>query len=66
MSDFANTIWCAGCGAEILYSPHVVNKNDFCCQDCALGFSCKCGRASEREEDYREKSTIIEAIHQEN
>jgi len=52
MSEFEDTIWCTGCGVEILYSPYVVNQQKYCCQDCALGFACKCGQAIERQEDF--------------
>jgi hypothetical protein len=54
MSDFDETIWCTGCGVEILFTPYVKNQQHYCCQDCALGFSCDCGQAMEREENYRD------------
>ena len=63
MSDFENTIWCAGCGTEIVYLPYVIQNQDFCCQDCALGVTCQCGRALEREEDYRDQTTANESIY---
>lgn len=63
MTDFDNTRWCAGCGAEILYTPYVVNHQNYCCQDCALGFSCECGRAMEREDDFRDADLPLEAIY---
>jgi hypothetical protein len=53
MSDFHETLWCAGCGTEILYSPYVLNRKNYCCQDCAFGYTCECSRAMEREDDYR-------------
>ena len=59
MAGYGNTIWCDGCGAEILYRPYFVNENVFCCQDCALGFSCKCSRTLEWEEDYREPTSNL-------
>jgi len=65
MAGFENIIWCDGCGAEILYRPYLVNKNVFCCQDCAQGFSCKCTRSMEWKEDYREPISI-EIEYQEN
>ena len=38
--DFS--VWCDGCGAEILGLPIVRGKHDFCCQDCLHGFRCEC------------------------
>lgn len=66
MSDFYDTIWCASCGAEILHVPYVIHQQNYCCQDCALGFSCQCGQAMEREEDYRDADLPLEAVYPEN
>ena len=61
MTDFDNTIWCAGCGAEILQAPYVVNHQNFCCQNCAQGYTCKCGQAMERKEDYRDDDLPLQS-----
>lgn len=63
MSDSNNTIWCSGCGAEILYIPYVLNQKNYCCQDCALGFACQCGRAMERGDDYRDADLPMESSY---
>lgn len=42
MSRVDFTIWCDGCGAEILGVPIVRAKHDFCCQACLRGFRCEC------------------------
>lgn len=36
------TIWCDGCGIEILGVPVLRGKHDFCCQSCLHGFLCEC------------------------
>lgn len=63
MSDFEDTLWCAGCGTEIIFSPFMTNNQVFCCQDCALEIKCNCGRAMEREDDYRDATASIESIY---
>lgn len=62
MSDFENTIWCVGCGTEIIYRPFMVNDQEYCCQECALEMKCNCGRAMERAEDHRYSSISIDKI----
>ena len=57
------TLWCDGCGREILWIPYVVHKKEFCCQDCAFGFTCQCGESIEWEEDYRDTVTTIPITH---
>ena len=63
MSDFENTIWCAGCGTEILYRPYIINQQVFCCQDCAFGIVCRCGKVLEWDEDYRKPTNSTESIY---
>ena len=63
MSHLDDTIWCAGCGTEICWGSYVINNQDFCCQDCALGFSCKCSKTTELEDEYRDAATPQESIH---
>jgi hypothetical protein len=37
------TIYCDGCGVEILLSPVVVDEKYYCCRDCSDGLECECG-----------------------
>ena len=60
MSDYVNTTWCAGCGAEIMHTPFVTNQQQYCCQDCARGYVCQCGQAIEREDEYRDTDIPLE------
>lgn len=46
-----DTIWCDGCGIELLWAPVRGNQRDYCCEDCKNGFACSCGSRME-EEDY--------------
>lgn len=46
---YQDTIWCDGCGVEILGSPVIRNQQSFCCQDCALGYECACKPETEKE-----------------
>jgi len=48
-----DTIWCNGCGAEILWAPLIVEGQDYCCQDCREGRPCRCGERMEPDEDRR-------------
>jgi hypothetical protein len=38
-----DSIWCDGCGVEILWAPVCAEARDFCCADCRDGFACECG-----------------------
>lgn len=55
MSRKHETIWCDGCGVEILWSPIEEAGRDFCCEDCRRGWLCECGDRLE-EEDWRARS----------
>ena len=57
MAYSENTLWCDGCGAEILWSPTLANGQEFCCQNCALGINCHCAERQEWEDEYREFSS---------
>lgn len=62
MTRSEETIWCDGCGAEILWSPYIVKGKDFCCQDCAYGITCNCGDNLEWEDEYRDASTPMTKV----
>ena len=62
MSEYVDTSWCAGCGAEIFHAPYVAKNQNYCCQNCALGYACHCGQAMEREDDYRDADSPVQSI----
>jgi hypothetical protein len=49
MARIEDTVWCDGCGVEILWGPLIANSRDYCCQDCLDGLECKCGERLELE-----------------
>lgn len=53
MSEWKDTLWCTGCGVEIIGPPVMVGKQNYCCQDCSRGFECSCRSWAEQEEDRR-------------
>jgi hypothetical protein len=44
-------VWCDGCGVEIVGAPVVVDKRNYCCQDCAQGIRCDCGERMELDDE---------------
>lgn len=58
MSRNLNTIWCDGCGEEIIWMPLIVSEHHYCCSDCSNGLPCKCYRWSEIDLNRREESNI--------
>jgi len=44
------TIWCDGCGVEIVWSPVREAGRNFCCDDCRYGLPCECGDDLEEAE----------------
>lgn len=51
MARIDTTIWCDGCGVEIVWGPLVVGRQTFCCQDCLDGRPCMCGERLDQEVD---------------
>jgi hypothetical protein len=47
MARMDDTIWCDGCGVEILWGPVVAFSREYCCRDCLDGLECKCGERME-------------------
>ncbi|HEY9089241.1 MAG TPA: hypothetical protein VIO36_13815 [Anaerolineaceae bacterium] len=48
-----DTLWCDGCGVEILGAPVRLHHRSYCCEDCAHGRACDC--ADLLNEDERRK-----------
>lgn len=46
-----DTLWCDGCGIEILSHPVIVGDRSYCCQDCADGYECDCQPEMEIKEN---------------
>jgi len=59
MTRSEDTIWCDGCGTEILWSPYVFMEKDFCCQNCTYGINCNCGETMDMDDEYREAATSM-------
>jgi hypothetical protein len=53
MSSIEQTVWCTGCGVEIMWVPILVERRFYCCEDCSKGLDCECGSRMEMEEDRR-------------
>ncbi len=51
MVKIENTVFCDGCGVEIPLSPVVKDQGEYCCEDCAQGYECECGKRMELDED---------------
>ena len=58
MSYAENTLWCDGCGAEILWAPHIVTGKAYCCQDCSQGIKCQCAERQEWDDEYQETTSL--------
>lgn len=52
MSRYEGSVWCDGCGVEILWSPVIEAGRDYCCQECARGEECDCGERMELVDDH--------------
>ena len=53
MVKLEDTFFCDGCGAEILLAPVMKERHEYCCEDCAQGYECKCGERMELDETGR-------------
>lgn len=51
--DWEDTLWCDGCGVEIIGPPVQVGNQQFCCRDCSQGLECTCLGLLEQDEDRR-------------
>lgn len=47
------TLWCAGCGVEIVWTPVMEAERPFCCEACQRGEACECATRMEAEEERR-------------
>ena len=67
MTRIEGTVFCDGCGAEITWSPVIIQPasgarltrpGEFCCNDCADGRPCRCGERLEFDDENREHGKI--------
>jgi hypothetical protein len=56
MARYENTLWCDGCGVEILWEPLAIDDRTYCCAECWEGILCRCGERQEFEERRRSAS----------
>jgi hypothetical protein len=56
------TVWCVGCGVELTWSPVMVGKDRYCCQECAEGLKCNCGVRMEIDEDVRGSAPVTSDV----
>lgn len=62
MARIENTLFCDGCGVEISLSPYRKDDLDYCCEDCAQGYLCKCGERMELDERRRAEQGELDAL----
>lgn len=51
MPRIEDTLFCDGCGAEVIWAPVVSGSHYFCCQDCRDGLECSCGDRMEHDDE---------------
>ena len=49
MTKIEDTVFCDGCGVEIPLAAVIKDHLEYCCEDCAQGYECKCGEEMELE-----------------
>ncbi len=70
MTRIDDTIWCDGCGVEIVGRPLVItgkgkNKQEYCCEACSQGLECSCfGWAEQDEYGSRRKPMLVADYHE--
>jgi hypothetical protein len=62
MTRYQDTIWCDGCGIEILWTPYVEQGQEFCCEDCAHGLVCDCQMQMEWDDEYRDSAGLVDIL----
>ena len=51
MAGGCEGICCDECGAEITWTPIVIDGRPYCCHDCAVGLECDCASTNFLWED---------------
>jgi len=50
MGRYQDTVWCDGCGLEILWIPLQIGSAHYCCRDCQEGMRCECREDLEQDD----------------
>jgi hypothetical protein len=53
MVHILDSIRCDGCGVEIFLAPVIQGERHYCCEDCAAGRPCQCGKRQDRDDERR-------------
>ena len=56
MTRYRNTIWCDGCGVEILWVPLQVGNLHYCCEDCKAGYRCECSTLEDENQGHEQEA----------
>jgi hypothetical protein len=48
MAGGCEGICCDECGAEIVWTPIVIDGRSYCCRDCGVGVECDCASGDPR------------------
>ncbi len=56
MAKYLNTVWCDGCGVEILWSPVMAAAREYCCELCRDGLACQCSDRADPDQGRRARS----------
>jgi hypothetical protein len=62
MVKIEDTLFCDGCGVEISLSPVIKDHREYCCEDCAKGYECKCGERMELDQRRRADDDSIDIL----
>lgn len=57
-----DTLWCDGCGVEILWAPVIYDRRNFCCEVCCRGEECDCALRLEEDDERRESPFSTDAL----
>lgn len=57
-----DTLWCDGCGVEILWAPVIYDRRYFCCEVCCRGEECDCAQRLEEDDQRRESPFSTDSI----
>lgn len=62
MAKIQGSVFCDNCGVEITWTPYYLTpktpqpgyrRSEYCCQECAEGYRCKCSERALLEEERR-------------
>ncbi len=62
MVKIDDTLWCDGCGVEILWAPVIYDRRHYCCEACCRGEECDCAARLEEDEEHRESPYSTDSL----